>query len=503
MKKKIKKLLRRFPALRSLRLRVMLIIVLTGILPMVITAHSLLRTYEKKVISMRVSEAQTQLRAISNHLISNDYLSNPQNEVISAELSQLASFFDGRILLMNSDLKVVADTYGISVGKSIVAENVVRCLTQDSDGSVEYNREDSYLEVTIPVRENTSLKDTSQQDEASANAPLQERVHGVLLASVSTESMEASIAALGRQTLLVETLIGLIALVASLIISGYLVRPFGQLIDTIMDIRNGYTSQPIRGVWYTETERIVEAFNRVVGRMRQLDESRQEFVANVSHELKTPMTSMKVLADSLLSDPSTPNEMYREFLQDIDNEIDRENKMIDELLNLAKMDQKRAPMNVELVDINALLEYVMKRVRPLAQARGISLTLVSEREVMAEADETKLSMAFTNLIENAVKYNIDHGTVRVTINSDHKNMILTVEDTGIGIPLEAQSRIFERFYRVDKSRSREIGGTGLGLSITRSAVLLHKGTIDVWSEENIGTRFTVTIPLYYHVNPKD
>jgi len=493
MKKKLKKMLRRFPVLRSLRLRVVLIIVFTGILPMVITAHSLLGTYEKRVISMRVSEVQTQLRAISNHLISNDFLSNPQNEVINAELEQLASIFDGRILLMNSDLKVVADTYGMSVGKSIVAENVVRCLTQDSEGSVDYNKEDSYIEVTIPVRETMSL-----EEESSANTAVQERVHGVLLASVSTESIEALSDALGRHTLLMETLIGLIAFVASLLISGYLVRPFDQLIDTIIDIRNGFTSQPIRGIWYTETERIAEAFNKVVGRMRQLDESRQEFVANVSHELKTPMTSMKVLADSLLSDPSTPNEMYREFLQDIDNELDRENKMIDELLNLAKMDQKRAPMNVELIDINALLEYVMKRVRPLAQARSINMTLVSERQVMAEVDETKLSMAFTNLIENAIKYNIDHGTVRVTINSDHKNFILTVEDTGIGIPEEAQSRIYERFYRVDKSRSREIGGTGLGLSITRSAVLLHKGTIEVWSEENIGTRFTVTIPLYYH-----
>ena len=248
---------------------------------------------------------------------------------------------------------------------------------------------------------------------------------------------------------------------------------------------------------YLETEHIVDAFNEVLGRMRALDESRQEFVSNVSHELKTPMTSMKVLADSLLADPNTPPEMYREFLTDIDNEIDRENKIIAELLNLAKMDRRQVPMNISSVNINALLEIIMKRVRPLAQQRDIELTLISERDVTAEVDEVKMTMVFTNLIENAVKYNREHGTVKVTINSDARNFILTVEDTGIGIPEESQGRVFERFYRVDKSRSREVGGTGLGLSITKSAVLLHRGTIDLKSRVGEGSTFTVTIPLSY------
>ncbi len=209
------------------------------------------------------------------------------------------------------------------------------------------------------------------------------------------------------------------------------------------------------------------------------------------------MTSMKVLADSLLADPNTPPEMYREFLTDIDNEIDRENKIIAELLNLAKMDRRQVPMNISSVNINALLEIIMKRVRPLAQQRDIELTLISERDVTAEVDEVKMTMVFTNLIENAVKYNREHGTVKVTINSDARNFILTVEDTGIGIPEESQGRVFERFYRVDKSRSREVGGTGLGLSITKSAVLLHRGTIDLKSRVGEGSTFTVTIPLSY------
>ena len=135
--------------------------------------------------------------------------------------------------------------------------------------------------------------------------------------------------------------------------------------------------------------------------------------------------------------------------------------------------------------------------QPLAQRHDIELTLVAERSVTAEIDEVKMTMAFTNLIENAVKYNKDHGNVTVTLDADHKEFILTVQDTGIGIPEEAVSQIFERFYRVDKSRSREIGGTGLGLSIVRSVVLAHRGSIDVESKEGEGTSFVMRIPLSY------
>ena len=222
-------------------------------------------------------------------------------------------------------------------------------------------------------------------------------------------------------------------------------------------------------------------------------------VSNVSHELKTPMTSMKVLADSLLQQEEVPPEMYREFLQDIDNEIDRENKIIAELLSLSKMDRRQVTMNISSVNIEELLEVVLKRVQPLAQRHDIELTLVAERSVTAEIDEVKMTMAFTNLIENAVKYNKDHGNVTVTLDADHKEFILTVQDTGIGIPEEAVSQIFERFYRVDKSRSREIGGTGLGLSIVRSVVLLPaplapiRVTICPWSTSK-EMPFSASIP---------
>ena len=145
----------------------------------------------------------------------------------------------------------------------------------------------------------------------------------------------------------------------------------------------------------------------------------------------------------------------------------------------------------------------MKRVRPIAGLSDIELVLVNKREVTAEIDATRISLVLTNLVENAVKYNREHGEVVVTVDADDQYFELIVKDSGIGIPEEAQSRIFERFYRVDKSRSREIGGTGLGLSITKSAVLRHHGTISVESVEGEGTTFTVRIPLRYSSEPME
>ena len=210
--------------------------------------------------------------------------------------------------------------------------------------------------------------------------------------------------------------------------------------------------------------------------MNALDETRQDFVANVSHELKTPITSMKVLADSINSMPDAPKELYQEFMEDITNEIERETKIINDLLSLVKMDKAAADLNVSTINVNELLEQILKRLQPIADKQKVELVLESFRPVTAEVDEVKITLAITNLVENAIKYN---------------------RNDGIGIPEESLEHIYERFYRVDKSHSREIGGTGLGLAITRNSILMHRGAIKVHSVLGEGTTFDVRIPLNY------
>lgn len=217
----------------------------------------------------------------------------------------------------------------------------------------------------------------------------------------------------------------------------------------------------------------------------------------MSHELKTPLASMKVLADSLLALEDAPAELYQEFMTDITEEIDRENKIITDLLSLVKMTRTSAGLNVEPTDINAVLELMLKRLGPLAIRADIKLIFESRRPVSAEVDEVKLTLALTNLVENAIKYNVEGGWVKVVLDADHKYFTVEVADSGIGIPQAEIEHIYERFYRVDKSHSNEIGGTGLGLAITRSAILMHRGSINVDSEEGLGTTFKVKIPLTF------
>lgn len=262
-------------------------------------------------------------------------------------------------------------------------------------------------------------------------------------------------------------------------------------------MEQGALNTDISSEAYRETRDISSSVAQTITKLQEVDQSRQEFVSNVSHELKTPITSIRVLADSLMGMGEVPVELYREFMEDISNEIDRESKIIDDLLSLVKMDKSEAELNITQVNLNVLVEQILKRLRPIANRRKVELIFESIREVTADVDEMKLSLAITNLVENAIKYNMEEGWVRVTLDADHKFFYLKVQDSGIGIPEDVQDRIFERFYRVDKARSRETGGSGLGLAITRNVVLMHKGAIKLSSKEGEGSTFTLRIPLNY------
>ena len=419
-----------------------------------------------------------QLDILSNQLISEGYLNNTDSEVISSSLDMLSTIYSGRILIINSQFRVVEDTFNIDEGKYIVSEEVINCFR--GENTARYDSENALIEFTTPIAD-----------------PETREILGVMLTSTSTNEIEDSVEILKQRGGLLLVGISLLVLAFGYILAGILVKPFARVTGAIEALTDGYTDEAISVPDYTETVLITEAFNKLLSRMKILDDSRQEFVSNVSHELKTPLTSMKVLADSLIAQEDAPLELYQEFMQDIVTEIDRENKIITDLLDLVKMDKKVSDLNITVVNINDLLESILKRLHPIAAEKKVELILDSFRPVNAEIDETKLTLALSNLIENGIKYNKEDGWVRVSLNADQKYFYVTVADTGIGIPEEDQDYVFERFYRVDKSHSREIGGTGLGLSITRNAIVMHRGAIKVHSKENEGTTFSVRIPLTY------
>lgn len=464
--------------LKSLKFRIFLWLVLIGILPCVALRIELLRSYESKAVENRSIDILGQAKILGTQIIKNDYLNNQDSDTINAQLDLLSTVYDGRVLLINDGFQIVKDTYNLDTGKTIISEEVVQSF-QGAEIS-KYDSQNRYIEMTVPLMDSEAAE-----------------VLGVLLVSVSTDSIKANYDYLSDNALAVSLVSAALVVVLAIFLSSRLVRPLGRITKSIGEMQAGGDEQMLSVSDYTETEAISSAFNDVIKRMQVIDQSRQEFVSNVSHELKTPLTSMKVLADSLLDQEDVPAELYRDFMKDIADEIERENKIINDLLSLVKMDKSAGEPNIELVNVNELLEVIMKRLRPIAEKKNVELVLESFRPVTAEIDEVKMSLALSNLVENAIKYNKENGWVHVSLNSDYKYFFVRVEDSGIGIPEDALEHIYERFYRVDKSHSREIGGTGLGLAITRNAVLMHRGAIKAHSKVGEGTVFTVRIPLNY------
>ena len=464
--------------LKSLRVRIILLVILAGGIPVFVLRGIVLSSYEKREVARRTAEIQNQCTILCNQLSDANYLTGETSEVLRSELVQMSNIYSGRIMVIDHDFRIQEDTYDMDKGKTIVSEDVIRCF--QGKGTSNYDAKNRYIEVTSPILDRGTEKSV-----------------GVMLVSVSTDMIVDGVQGLDERILVVCLTIGIMAVILAFSAGFVMVRPFQRISNSIAAVTEGYEADYLHEQTYTETMLISDSFNKMLGRMKVLDDSRNEFVSNVSHELKTPLTSMKVLADSLLIQEDVPAELYKEFMGDLSEEIERENKIINDLLSLVKMDKTANTLNIKSENMNILIEKILKRLRPIATTRNIELVLESFRPVTAEVDEVKISLALTNLVENGIKYNKDGGWVHVSLNADHKNCYIEVADSGIGIPESSIEHVFERFYRVDKSHSREIGGTGLGLAIARSAVVMHRGAVRVYSQVGGGTTFTVRIPLTY------
>ncbi len=462
-----------------MRVQVFGLLLCTGLIPIIFLFTVITNTYDTQMVSQRTDELQSCGTVISNLIVSSGYLSGNNSGNVDSETEEIANIYQGRIIIVDKDLKIVKDTYGIEEGKTLISTEVVKCFSGSSEKKY-INDLGGYMQLTMPITD-----------------PIVNEVCGVIVISYSVRNLANISREVSHRTLFLLLGIALIIIILSFACSILLTSPLKKVTESINDISKGDMEIKLDMHGYSELVKISESFNQMTEVIRKQEISRQEFVSNVSHELKTPLASMKVLSDSLLSQEGMPEEIYREFLGDITTEIERMTRIINDLLSMVKMDKNSDSMQVANISINELLEQLLKRLRPIAAKRNIELIFESYRPVMADVDEVKISIALNNIIENAIKYNYDDGWVRVTLNADHKFFFVTIQDSGVGIPEDLQDSVFERFYRVDKARSRETGGTGLGLSITRNAVLLHRGSIKLYSKEKEGTTFTIRIPLNY------
>lgn len=461
-----------------MKFRIIIYILLIGIIPVIFLDLVLVKALETNLVSQRTKKIERQAEVLSNYITDENFLSmNNSNEAEKA-FTQFMSVHYKRIVLIDNNFKVLADSYSVTEKKINLSGMVIDCFN-GTDSSY-YSKSGESIQVIKGITSGDSKK-----------------VEGVLIVTYSTEDISKTVSIISGVSTIMELIITLVVFLYAILMAVRLVKPFKKVEDSIEMISGGYFDHEMSIQGYTETEQLSEAFNQMLEKISKLEDSRQEFVSNVSHELKTPITSIKVLADSLIMQENVSPELYREFLGDIVEEIDRENDIITDLLNLVKMDKTKADLNIQPVNINELVELVLKRLRPLAAKRNIELVIESFRPVIAEVDETKIMLAVSNLVENAIKYNILDGWVHLSLNADHKYFYIKVADSGIGISEEEHEKVFDRFYRVDKTRARETGGTGLGLAITKSVILMHKGAIKVYSKEGEGTTFTVRIPLNY------
>ena len=462
---------------RSIGFKIAFIIICVGIIPFVVCVPISMRAYESVSIRTDATNLMAQAISYNNQIVTSGYLTGDENSLLDTQLKAVAESYNGRILVVNSTLKIVRDSFSADVGKTVIWENIIYSMQGQS--LYYYDKLTNYLIVTVPL--------TSSEGETV----------GVLVINKSMDYILTNEDTFLSYMLIGEIIIISLTLIVAVFSHIHFTKPIKRMSKSLDAIVREYTSEMPEEDSFTELQDISSKFNEVIGKLHSIDESRQEFVSNVSHELKTPLTSMKVLADSLNGSEDVPIEMYKEFMLDIGDEIDRETKIINDLLSLVRMDKSGAQLNVTAVNINELIEHILKRLKPIAEKSDIEVVYESFRPVVAEVDEVKFTLVVTNLVENAIKYNNEGGWVHISLNSDHQFFYIKVEDNGLGIPEDSVEHIFERFYRADKSHSREIGGTGLGLAITKSAIAMHNGEIKVRSKLNEGSTFDARIPLNY------
>ena len=404
----------------------------------------------------------------------------------SANLSELedtlqsaAADAEGRILLIDAEGKIQLDTLSLVEGTRTAVPEAIAVLSGSKPHAFG-------IHPTVGG-EYAALCAAAMQREG-------ETIGAVLLSTPVTE-LRAAIQQVEKQLMTVFVVVAIAASVAALIFAVTLTAPIKALTRTIRRMGKGDLSARVNVRASGELKALADSYNAMAEKIENFDQSRSQFVQNASHELKTPLATMKILLENLIYQPDMPAELRAEFMQDMNHEIDRLSGIITDLLTLTQMDEKSAALQMDMVDFSALCEDTLHAHQVAADKAKLTLRGDIEGDVFLLGDESKLSQVVYNLIDNAVKYTPEGGRVTVTLTADSRAAVLTVRDNGIGIPEKDVAHIFDRFYRVDKARSRATGGTGLGLSIVRQMVQLHGGEITVTSAAGEGSVFTVTLPV--------
>ena len=426
-----------------------MLVALAGIVPVLIMRGVFLNSYEKCAVRVRTAEIQNQCTILSNQLSSSGYLTGDISEVMRTELVQLSNIYSGRVMVIDGAFKIQEDTYDMDKGKTIVSGNVIRCF-QDK-GTSEYNRKNRYIEVTAPI---------IGKDDA---------VVGVLLVSAPTDSVLDSLEILRNKADVVALATILVIMMIAVLAGIAMLKPFRRITESISAVTEGYDDNYLHENTYTETIELSEAFNKMSGRMKTLDDSKNEFVSNVSHELKTPIALIQGYAEGLKEGISDDPESMDFYCDVIIDEAGKMNNMVKKLLTLNQIEFGNEELVMERFDIIELITSIVNANELRASQKGIQIEFNQrDEQIDVWSDEYKIEEVVTNYITNAINHCDFEKRIEVSVERVGDDVRVHVFNTGKNIPEEDIPNIWQKFYKVDKARTREYGGNGIGLSIVKA-----------------------------------
>lgn len=402
-----------------------------------------------------------------------------KDESINKTIQDLEIDKDIRVIITGKEANVLFDTAESNSlkGKVFLKEEIVNALKGKDDVESHYEEGSGWiLNAAVPI--------------------IKEReMIGVVYLSTSAEHIVDFINDIRKKMYVISVIVSIFIGFFSSILAKIITAPILNLTAVIKHVPEEGLTQTVEVTGNDEIAQLGMAFNKMSERLNEVEEKRREFVSNASHELRTPLSSIKVLVESLLQLQNPDLAIIKEFLTDINNEIDRLSRIINKLLMLTKMDVFVNEFEMKKVNVKELLLSVRKSLLPLARQKDIKINVQIADYIDVMIDEDKIWEAIFNIADNSIKYTPAKGEITIHAEQEEDNVVIEVRDNGIGIPQAEITKIFDRFYRVDKARARETGGTGLGLSIALSAVRLHGGDIQVYSEEGKGSVFTMILPI--------
>lgn len=424
-------------------------------------------------------EAKTLANANIIALAGQDYLLM-QNEQAVSFIKQYGEQMQSRVIVLDRKGRVTADSFAEEwlEEKSLTFDEVKSALKgEETSGVHKLKNGERVLYAAVPI----------VRDEKTA---------GAVMLVTSLEEIYANLENIRRLMSLYSVVGGLAALLVSLLLAAHFASPINRLAAAVRRVSEGHLDQRVDINSKDEIGLLAEDFNEMAAKLEEADRTLRHFLADASHELKTPLSSIKVLSQSLIDSQEQDPAVYRDFLQDINSEVDRMAALVNDMFQLAKLQDPDHSVPFNDHQVGELLKHIKGLTAGEALQKGIDIQVRvgEDGEILWQLNQDLFNCILLNLVSNAIRYTPRGGRIMVTADVEEDSLMVRVKDTGIGISVEDLPRIFDRFYRVDEDRNRETGGTGLGLAITRQAVLRHGGTIDVESKPGEGSIFELRFP---------